>query len=122
MDNDVAVEAALAAGEDGWVEQRMASKPKESPDYIAKLVMLPEHMRGGMRRYIERGIPPGQFMQRLLENDFMGAIGRADDENVRALKAYSVYLYNYCPSGCYGSPERVDAWIGGGGMNGREQG
>jgi hypothetical protein len=52
----------------------------------------------------------------VLSNDLMGAIGRADAENQRALREYGVYLYSYAPGGCYGSPERVTAWMTRGGI------
>lgn len=86
----------------------------EVPDYIAKLHTLPEHMRYGVQAWIEHGANsyPGHFLTALLSNDFMGLIGRADEENVAALKAYATYLYCYAPSGCYGSPAKVAAWKG----------
>ena len=78
---------------------------------------LPEHMRDGMRLYIERGIAPGSFLRAVLSNDLMGAMGRADDVNLKALPAYGRFLYNEAPSLCFGSPEKVADWIKRGGMN-----
>lgn len=80
---------------------------------------LPEHMRDGMRRYIERGIEAGSFMTAVLSNDLMGALGKADDVNRHQLFAYASFLYNEAPRACHGSPEAVAAWIVQGGLNGK---
>ncbi len=89
-------------------------------EYLDNLKTLPEHMRGAMQRYIERGIPPGSFLEAVLCNDLMGAHGKADEENRAALHDYAVYLYSFAPSGCHGSPSKVSDWIRGGGLTGRE--
>ncbi len=88
-------------------------------DYLEKLDILPFHMRDGVRLWIERGIGPGSFLTAVLSNDLFGALGRADEENSRALKSYGVYFYSYAPSGCYGSPLRVAEWAKSGGLAGR---
>jgi hypothetical protein len=72
----------------------------------------------GLALYITHGIEPGSFLSAVLTNDLMGALGRADDQNVRLLREYGMILYNDSPSGCYGSPERFAAWIKAGGLNG----
>ena len=92
------------------------------PDYFdphADWTAIPEHMRGGIERYVMSGIPMGSFLTAIFANDFMEAAGRADDENQRALLAYARFLYNSVPSQCKGSYAAVDQWIGQGGLNGR---
>lgn len=79
---------------------------------------LPEHMRDGMRRYIENGIPPGSFQRAVLSNDLMEAFKRADDVNSAAMIDYARFLYNEAPGGCYGSPEHVKGWIAHRGLSG----
>jgi hypothetical protein len=91
------------------------------PPHIAdRLRHLPEHMHGGISRYIARGIPPGSFLAAVLSNDLMGAFGKADDENREALYEWVRFIYNFVPAGCHGSPEKVSAWIQAGGLLGRE--
>jgi len=90
-------------------------------EYVTKLAMLPEYMQGGMKRYIEHGYRPGDFLTAVLSNDLMEAYSRADDVNAAAMRQYVLYLYNYTPTGCWGSPEKVDAWIEKGGLLGRLQ-
>jgi len=82
---------------------------------------IPEYMRGALDRYIDQGIPGGDFLNAVLENDLMKALGRADDANVNALPDYGMFLYNQAPSTSYGSPERVKDWIASGGLQGREK-
>lgn len=72
---------------------------------------IPERMMGGLRRYIERGVLPGDFLRAVLRNDLRAACERADDENLRNLPAYVSYLYNKAPSNCWGSPQKVSAWV-----------
>ncbi len=85
-----------------------------SDPYREKADMLPEHMRESIILWIEHGHAayPGSFMTALLSNDLMGAIGKADEVNAAALRTWAVYLYNYAPSGCFGSPEKFKAWQG----------
>ena len=80
---------------------------------------IPEHMRESVKDYIENGVPLGDFLQKIFENDFMGAAGKADHLNKKHLYAYAMLLYN-APMGCWGSKERVDAWVKVGGLNGSE--
>lgn len=80
---------------------------------------IPEHMIGGLVRYIVHGIPPGSFLTAVLSNDLMEALGRADDVNRYCLHRYGQFLYSVAPSGCFRSPEAFDAWVAKGGLSGR---
>lgn len=72
---------------------------------------IPDHMMGGLERYINHGVEPGDFLTAVIENDLAEAVGRADAENMHNLPAYVGYLYNEAPSQCWGSPEKMKAWI-----------
>lgn len=85
-------------------------------DWIAN--GLPDHMWGGMKRYLLHGIEPGDFMGSVIRNDLSGAVGRADIHNIHLLPNYVRFLYNGVPGGCWGSPERYTDWIEGGGFMG----
>lgn len=74
-------------------------------------MVIPARMMGGIRRYIEQGILPGEFWQAVLRNDLRDAAGRADSTNERILPAYVRYLYNEAPADCWGSLEKVNAWV-----------
>ncbi len=74
---------------------------------------VPEHTIGGLDRYVEQRIAPGSFLQAVLENNLSEAMGRADHINRPALYDIVCYIYNDLPSTCWGSPEKVQAWLKG---------
>lgn len=91
----------------------MDAKLKE---YLAKKIeenieLLPEHMRDGIRLYVLEQCEPGGFMTAVLENDLKGAVARADHINKRALTQIVEYCMWTLPSNCWGSPEKVSAWL-----------
>ncbi len=88
-------------------------------EYRENMGMIPSHMQGAMERYIENGESVGGFLSALLSNDLRETFSRADDTNQRAVLAYVQFLYNYAPSGCWGSRERFDKWQAQGGLNGQ---
>ncbi len=73
---------------------------------------VPEYMRGGMLRWLAFGVPPGSFLEAVLSNDLKGAVRAGDDLNQRLLTQYVIFLHNYAPSGCWGSPAKVAQWTG----------
>lgn len=79
--------------------------------YTFRGFTIPEYMMGGLTRYIEQGIEPGDFLMAVLENNLRQAVGQADDENIVNLPAYIGYLYNEAPGSCWGSPAKVQAWM-----------
>lgn len=72
---------------------------------------IPERMMGGIARYIEQGIIPGSFLTAVICNDLADAVGRADEENMANLPAYVAYFDNEAPATCWGSRERMAAWV-----------
>jgi hypothetical protein len=52
----------------------------------------------------------GSFVTKVLENDLMEAVGRADKSSFAALPSILSYVYNEMPSNSHGSPEKVAAW------------
>ena len=73
--------------------------------------LIPEHMRGGVRRYLEDGIRPGDFLNAVLENNLVEAAALADNINVHMLLDWAKFLHNELPLQCWGSKEKVEAWI-----------
>lgn len=72
---------------------------------------LPEHLRGGMKRYIEQYCPTGGFLEAVLENNLVEAFGRADEVNRERMFDIVNFLYNEAPADCWGSPAKVEAWL-----------
>ena len=80
---------------------------------------VPEHMQASARAYVEKGKRPAGFLMAVLCNDLMRAFSRADGTNERHMKAWTMWLFNDAPSGCWGDEETVREWIESGGLNGR---
>ena len=72
--------------------------------------LIPGHMWNGLRSYVYGGQPPGQFLRAVLENDFMGAAGYADDYNGARLREWAQVMMQV-PSACKGSREAVEMWL-----------
>ena len=72
---------------------------------------IPEHLRGGMQRYIEKGIEPGDFLTAVICNDLKESFARADDTNRERMFDIVCFIYNEAPSLCWGSREKMNAWI-----------
>jgi hypothetical protein len=72
---------------------------------------IPLRMMDGIKLYVERGIEPGSFLCAVIQNNLSQAVGLADPENLKNIPAYVSYLYNECPAPCWGSPEKMEAWI-----------
>ena len=79
-------------------------------------VGVPGHMIEGLSAYVMEGRPIGSFLTAVLENKFLEVHKRADSVNLLSLHEIAMAVYNEIPSGCHGSPEKVEAWIGQGGM------
>ncbi len=69
-------------------------------------------MLAALLRYTEEHCKVGDFLTAVLENNLSEAVGRADDENLANLPAFVSYLYNEAPAPCWGSKEKVKAWLG----------
>ena len=82
--------------------------------------LIPEHMHDAVRLYVERGVAGGSFLTAVLSNKFVDAYNRADDANTAAMRGWAELLYWHLPSGCWGSPEKVEAWISHRGVSGHE--
>lgn len=83
---------------------------KKGP-YLFRQWYIPERMMHGIRRYIDHGIQPGDFLTAVFENNLLKSLSLADDENLKNIQAYASYLYNEAPSMCSGSKEKVEEWI-----------
>jgi len=83
--------------------------------------LLPEHIRGGMQRYLENGIAPGGFCLAVLCNNLIESFKRADQTNEKALPEIAAWVYSVCPSDAWGSQFVVDMWMKSGGFEGKHK-
>lgn len=64
-----------------------------------------------IERYVNFHEPMGHFLMAVVENNLSEAFCRADSRNTQHMKEWIELLYNYAPSTCWGSKEKVDAWL-----------
>lgn len=50
----------------------------------------------------------------MLENDLVGAFGKADNINRAWMFDIVTFIYNEVPASCWGSREAVEKWLEGG--------
>ena len=65
----------------------------------------------GIQRYVQHGVKPGHFLTAVLCNDLRESINRADDDNRQNLIGVVAYCMWEIPGACWGSKEKVDAWL-----------
>ena len=78
---------------------------------------LPDYMWGGVRRYLEHGIPPGDFLHAVLTNDLSEAFGRADETNRTVMYEWCLFFYNAVPGNCWRTQANYDQWVDRGGFS-----
>ena len=74
---------------------------------------IPGRMMGGIERYIEHRVKPGDFLTAIICNNLKMAVMTADEENIANLPAYMDYFYNHVPSNCWGSEAVLKDWLAG---------
>lgn len=73
-----------------------------------------DHMRmlaTGLDLYRKQGVPTGGFLKKLLENDLMGAMSKADHISMTLFPELCSYIYNHMPHDCWGGPQQVKDWL-----------
>jgi hypothetical protein len=78
---------------------------------LARMEMLPEHIRHGVEDYVLHGAEPGDFLHALVTNDLRRTCEHADRINRLVLFDIVSWFYNYAPSQCWGSPELYARWV-----------
>jgi len=74
--------------------------------------LLPEHIRGGMRKYIEEGVHPGSFLTAVICDKLVDSFMLADETNTACMFSIAKFMYLEAPMLCRGSKEKMDAWKG----------
>ena len=72
---------------------------------------IPLRMRSSISDYVNERGPVGGFLTAVLENNLKEAVAYADDLNSLLLPNYVRFFYNECPAACWGSTEKVRAWL-----------
>lgn len=96
-------------------QERSRRKDEAVPSAFAIKALacgIPDYMVGGIVRWIENGIHPGDFLAAVISNDLKEACARADETNQELIFNYVQFFYSWAPSQCWGSPEKVATWRG----------
>uniref|UniRef100_A0A6M3JJ40 Uncharacterized protein n=1 Tax=viral metagenome TaxID=1070528 RepID=A0A6M3JJ40_9ZZZZ len=72
---------------------------------------LPEHIREGVKRYIENGVPPGRFLMAVISNKLLEAFYQADEINEERMSDIVFWFYYEAPGNCRGSEDIMWTWI-----------
>ncbi len=68
---------------------------------------IPYYTIEGLENYLFDKVPVGHFLSAVLDNDLFEAVGRADDENSKALRDIVRLIYNGMP----GAARRRKEWL-----------
>ncbi len=71
---------------------------------------IPVTTKASIDNWVTKGWLPGSFVEAVLCSDLFAAYMAADHNNLAAMKDIVRYVYNECPSACYGSVENVEGW------------
>jgi len=80
--------------------------------------LLPEHLRGNVKRYIEDGAIPDDFLTAVISNNLFEAFKNASTREEEALFDIVRFFYNETPGNCWGSSEKMLLWMNRGGLKG----
>lgn len=84
---------------------------------------LPAKYREEMRAYIERGVRPGPFIQRVLDGDLYGAYqlsGPLPETPSNDLTTVTGWVFGQCPIKAFGTIGAVESWIALRGLQGAD--
>ena len=73
--------------------------------------LLPLHVHRAMLDYVLERRCPGDFLEAVLSNKLKEAVLFADKTNRGAIVEIVSFCMNALPSECWGSDEKVNAWI-----------
>jgi len=72
---------------------------------------LPERLRTGTQLYIEKGVPPGDFLTAVIQNNLVETFVRADNDMAKKIYEIITWFYWEVPSACWGSETKMNKWI-----------
>lgn len=78
---------------------------------MAQNAGVANHLCEGLVRYVIDGIRPGMFLESVLKNDLVTAVGNGRPDVVANLKHIVTFLYSEAPANCFGDKDIVEAWI-----------
>lgn len=83
-------------------------------------ICFPEHIRDAVQRYLAHGDYLGGYLTALFEGRGFDAVCSADPANFASFAFQLKWIAQCAPTGAYGSPKKVTAWMKQGGLRGKE--
>jgi len=77
---------------------------------------LPQHYRKQMKRYIEKGTLPNEFLMAIISNNLILSFSYAHSRD--NIETYVSFMIHETPSLCYGSVNAMKEWAENGGLSG----
>jgi hypothetical protein len=81
---------------------------RDLPSYTEKIPFL---VLCSLVHYVVNRHSTGNFLTAFLSNELNQAISYADNESLAAFREINYFIYNHCPSKCWGSPTKVSDWL-----------
>jgi hypothetical protein len=73
---------------------------------------IPEHLHGGILRYVDQGIRPGSFLSACIARQMeVAVLMAADTATAIAIPAITHWFMFHAPGDCSGSELVMEAWI-----------
>ena len=73
--------------------------------------MIPDRMKLAIDAYVNDRRPVGGFLTAVLSNNLKESFAMADEDNRAHLYDIVRYCHNEIPFVCWGSPQKVKAWL-----------
>ena len=73
---------------------------------------LPENFREAVRCYVAYGVTPGNTLYAILTNNLLDTVCRLQPDLLAQIEEITLWFHWEVPSRCWGSPDKVKAWIG----------
>ena len=74
---------------------------------------FPHSVSHTIELYLFSQYDPGKGLKAILSNDLFDAVSYCDDMTIENLAKIVRFFHNYTPSFCWGTKEKVDAWLDG---------
>lgn len=103
--------------ENGKVRKATEADMKQFADMAAaksevtNWMTVPTRTLLGLTNFSKAGLEPGDFLYAVLTKDYERMLALGDAENLEKLPAIMSFCVNMIPAGCWGSREKVDAWV-----------
>lgn len=72
--------------------------------------MIPANIKVSIDDYVDHGHPVGGFVYHVMCDDLFEAAFRADENSLTCLAGICRYVFNFTPSPCWASAQKVDEW------------